>query len=348
MFKFLKYLFFIFTIVFFIYYITPKEKIVSQNDQQIVVSIKPIHGLVCALTRGILPEPILLLDSNASPHTHTLSPKQVAILKEASLFIWIGKSYEENMGSTVEKVILPLNLLTLEQAQDVVLLEPRRGDSWGYPLPRPDHKHHLHDHDHDHDHFDNLEHNHKHDDSSPENSDDHEADHHEHPKDGHLWLSIRNAKLMAKHIYKELASRWPNKELEFKSNLKKLTDELNKLESEIEEILQPHLNKPYLIYHDGTQYFDNQFATRAIGSVIREPGIPTSPAHQKIIRSIMTSNPKIPIFVEPQFKVDLSIYGQNISFFNLDYIGTQVQPGPQAYQEIMLNFAKSLSAGFGK
>lgn len=59
----------------------------------IVVSIKPIHSLVSALTQGVT-TPKLLLKTNQSPHYMHLLPSQLSILSEADLIVVIHPQFE--------------------------------------------------------------------------------------------------------------------------------------------------------------------------------------------------------------------------------------------------------------
>ena len=57
----------------------------AKNDE-IVVSIKPLHSLVCALTKGVT-NPTLLLDGYFSPHHVQLVPSQVQAMQKAKAVV---------------------------------------------------------------------------------------------------------------------------------------------------------------------------------------------------------------------------------------------------------------------
>lgn len=59
----------------------------------IVVSIKPIHSIVSALTHGVT-EPKLLLDTGQSAHHTHLKPSQLSLLNQADLVIFIHPTFE--------------------------------------------------------------------------------------------------------------------------------------------------------------------------------------------------------------------------------------------------------------
>ena len=55
----------------------------------VVVSIKPLHSLVTGVMQGV-GEPALLISGSQSPHTFTLAPSDVRLVKRAELIVWVG------------------------------------------------------------------------------------------------------------------------------------------------------------------------------------------------------------------------------------------------------------------
>ncbi|HLD95971.1 MAG TPA: zinc ABC transporter substrate-binding protein [Alphaproteobacteria bacterium] len=97
----------------------------------VLVSFKPIHSLVIALTEGVL-EPDLLIQEDVSAHTYTLKPSHIKKLEKATLIIWVGPSYESHMA----------NLMATQKGRIYALQ-----DTPGIDL-RPARFHH-HDHNHE-------------------------------------------------------------------------------------------------------------------------------------------------------------------------------------------------------
>jgi len=113
----------------------------------IVVSIKPIHSLVCALTKGVT-TPVLLLDGSVSPHHAQLQPSQVQKLKSAKFVVWIGPVYEQMLTKHVKE--LQAAVVTLQESSEIKLKPLRNGALWDqHACCNHDHAH-YHDHDHHH------------------------------------------------------------------------------------------------------------------------------------------------------------------------------------------------------
>ena len=99
---------------------------------EIVVSIKPIHSMVCALTDGIT-NPKLLLDGSFSPHHFQLTPSMVNVLQNAKLVIWIGPAYEMPLYNYFRTIWA--KVLTLQFDSNIKLKTIRSGALW---------EHHFH------------------------------------------------------------------------------------------------------------------------------------------------------------------------------------------------------------
>lgn len=62
----------------------------------IVVSIKPIHSLVAAVTENIV-EPHLLLDGNQSPHDYALRPSDAKMINDADVIFFVSRELETSL-----------------------------------------------------------------------------------------------------------------------------------------------------------------------------------------------------------------------------------------------------------
>ena len=69
----------------------------------IVVSIKPIHSIVSALTQGIT-TPKLLLKTNQSVHNFHLKPSQLSLLDQADLIISIHPDFEAGLTKALSRI----------------------------------------------------------------------------------------------------------------------------------------------------------------------------------------------------------------------------------------------------
>ena len=80
----------------------------------IVVSIKPIHSIVSALTKGVS-TPTLLLSGNQSAHHAHLKPSQISLLEKADLIVIVHPDFEEGLAKSIRN-ISTRKLLTVDHS----------------------------------------------------------------------------------------------------------------------------------------------------------------------------------------------------------------------------------------
>ena len=102
----------------------------------IVVSIKPIHSIVSALTQGVS-LPTLLLSGNQSAHHAHLKPSQISLLEKADLVVIVHPDFEEGLAKSIRNIQAD-KVLTVDQSED------EQG--------------HEHEHEHEHEHAGSVNH----------------------------------------------------------------------------------------------------------------------------------------------------------------------------------------------
>lgn len=107
-----------FGIFLFPFLVSAEEK---KSVPHVVVSIKPLHSLVCCLMEGI-GTPELLVKGSSSPHNFSLRPSDVKAVSRADLLVWIGSSFEIFLEKPVRNSRKNLDLLTLSEALSEKLL----------------------------------------------------------------------------------------------------------------------------------------------------------------------------------------------------------------------------------
>ena len=115
---------------------------------------------------------------------------------------------------------------------------------------------HHHDHEHGH-----------------EDSDDH---HHE--EDPHIWLSPRNAKIMAQNISAGLSRQYPQHAAVFEENLLSLLQDLDALQAYGEAQLSSLRCRELITFHDGFAYLADAFGLVILEAVEEESGSEASAA----------------------------------------------------------------------
>jgi zinc transport system substrate-binding protein len=279
---------------------------------KVVVSIKPIHSLVAAVMQDV-GEPALLVRGGASPHTYTLKPSDAKTLAAADLVVWIGPEMEgfleKPLGANASKAAV----LTLMKAPGLRLLDAREGGAWE-----------SHDHGHEH---------HGHDD----------GDHDE--VNTHIWLDPANARRILAATAEALAARDPANADTYRANAERAGRSVEALDAELKATLAPIAGKPFVVFHDGYQYFEARYDLSAVGSITVSPDRRPSAKRLSAIRAKIAGLGAACVFAEPQFEPTLVrtvVEGTRARTGVLDPEGADLPEGTSLYPTLMRNLADSL------
>jgi zinc transport system substrate-binding protein len=277
----------------------------------VVVTIKPIHSLVSRVMQGVA-EPTLLVDGSASPHSFSLKPSHIRAIDNAGVFIRVSERLEPFTGKIVRSLPAGVRLLTLADAPGVRLLGQRTTGTF---------ERHGHD-----------------------------AAAHEDAgagSDSHIWLAPANAKAIGIYVGGVLAERYPEHAARFKANAARLSAEIDALTAEIEKETAPLRERPFVVFHDAYQYFDDSFDLDAVGSITVSPDVQPSAKRLTELRQKIRSLGAVCVFAEPWFQprlVAALTEGTQARSGTLDPEGTNLIPGPQLYFTLMRNLAAGLKA----
>ena len=163
--------------------------------------------------------------------------------------------------------------------------------------------------------------------------------------DGHIWLSIENAKHITRSISDILSKHSPEYASQYAKNLHIILKKLDALQQENAARLRPYKNSLYLVYHDAFQYFekDNQLN----GAHFISSGPEHSPGIKRVreLRQLIADKNIQCIFYEPPNIPPLLhtlIEGSSAKLFAIDPIGSQLSAGKTLYFELMKQTAKQL------
>jgi zinc transport system substrate-binding protein len=293
----------------------------------VVVTIKPIHSLVCGVMAGLKP-PILLMSGEGSPHTQPLEPNQVRQITAAKVIVWVGPSYEAPLQGIMKSHQKGQHVITLLEKPGMILYPLRQGGSWG-----------------SHTHGEDNEISEKKGACSGHNHGDHTI------PDGHLWLDPRNAKAIVLAIATELETLDPQHAQRYRKNAEMVLTRLENLDQELKLLLKGVVGQPYVVYHDGTQYFDRHFQTKAIGVLIGDGHYGINAQHFLQVSEYIRVQKVRCIFTEPQFPTD-KIYsladetGTRIE--TLDYLGVHLKADRDAYFTMMRNLSQAFIKGLSE
>ncbi len=110
----------------------------AADGPRIVVSIKPIHSLIAAVTEGVT-APALLIAGGASPHAYSLRPSDARLLHNADVVFWVGPDLEAFLGKPLRALAGRAVVIQLIGQRGVETLPLRSGGVWDATSERPGH-----------------------------------------------------------------------------------------------------------------------------------------------------------------------------------------------------------------
>jgi len=130
--------------------------------------------------------------------------------------------------------------------------------------------------------------------------DHHDGHDHAHgEKDPHVWLSPRNAKVIATNTAAELKKLDPAHAADYDANLAKLLADLDALDASIAKALAPLKGQTLLVYHPAFGYFADAYGLKQ-EAVELEGKEPTARRLAELIDEAKADGAKV-IFVQKQF-----------------------------------------------
>ncbi|WP_265515977.1 zinc ABC transporter substrate-binding protein ZnuA [Nitratireductor luteus] len=323
----------------------------AQAAEGVIASIKPVHSIVSAIMQGA-GEPALIVKGAASPHAYSMRPSEAASLESAKIVFWVGPELESFLEKPLETLGQGARIVELSHASGLTELKLREGG------PFEAHEHEAGEHEHeagkeDHGHEDHAAHE-DHDDHHEEAGHeehaevDHADEHHDHDHgefDMHLWLDPENARAMANRIAGVLAESDPANSALYRRNLADYEARLDDLITETDERLASVRGKPFIVFHDAYQYYENRFDIPAAGSITVSPE--TIPGARRVgeIHDKVEELGAACVFSEPQFEpklVEVVTEGTQARAGVLDPLGASLEDGPELYFELVDNMTASL------
>ncbi len=281
-------------------------------DLNVVVTIKPIHSLVTRLMEGV-GTPTLLVKGASSPHTFALKPSGVRAINDADVFIRVAEDVEPFTRTIVKALPASVDVVTLAEVPGVRLLKRRGGGTFEK---------------HDHEAL-----------AAPSARLE--------DKDGHIWLDPENAKAIVDDLADVLSRRAPEHAAKIKANADRLKTELDALTAAIAVEMAPLKGKPFVVFHDAYQYFENRFGLDAVGSITVNPQIQPSAKRLSELRRKIRGSKAVCVFSEPLFEPNLVAAvteGTNVRQGTLDPEGSMLTPGGNLYFEMMRGLAAGLKS----
>ena len=282
------------------------------DPPRVIASVQPLHSLVAGVMRGV-GEPALLLQGGASPHDHQLRPSDLRLLNDADKVFWFGEALEPFLEKPLHALAAGRAVALLD-APGLTLLPRREGGVWGE------------DHAEDH--------------ALGHGGHEHEAD-----LDPHVWLDPVNAKALIQTVGAELSAVDPANAAVYQANVAELSARLDALTRTLDAGLAAVRDRPYVVFHDAYQYFENRFGTNALGSLTLNPELQPGARRVQAVRDKIIASQARCVFSEPQFRPTLVatlLQDTGAKSGVLDPLGADLQPGPDAYFQLLDNLAAGL------
>ena len=286
----------------------------------VVVSIKPIHSLVAGVMEGV-GTPQLLMEGAGSPHSYALRPSQARALDQAEVVFWVGENLEAFLGRPLAALAGDATVVALSDADGLRLLATREGGMWGDHGEEGHGEHELED----------------------EHEDEHEHDHGE--VDMHLWLDPQNAAAMVAAIAAALSAADPEHAAAYAANATKVGADLARLDGEVAATLASVQDRPFVVFHDAYQYFEDRYGLNAVGAITVDPQRAPGAGRLRDIRAELEELDAACVFAEPQFQpalVETVVEGTGANTGVLDPLGAELEAGPDQYAELLLALSRSL------
>ena len=295
----------------------------------VVVTIKPVHSLASAVMQGA-GEPQLLIDGAGSPHSYAMKPSQARRLNSADIIIRVSETLETFLEKPIASLSSQAKIITLAEIPGLKLLPVREGGAFD---------------EHGHEHEDEHEHGAEHPDHAAA-SEEHDHAHEQEGHDSHLWLNPANAAAIADHLVLAFAEARPEMADIFTANAKALKARLDELDTSLRRTLAPLKGKPFIVFHDAYQYFEDAYGVPAAGSVTLSPERQIGAARLQEIRRKIGEASAACVFSEPQFTPKLLATiteGTDARTGVLDPLGADLPSGSEQYFQLMTNLATNLT-----
>ena len=294
----------------------------AHAELKVVATIKPVHALV-AEVMGATGTPVLLVGGNASPHTFIIKPSDMTTLSGADIVFRVSEAVEPFTIKAAKVLPKAVSIVTLQQAPGVVTLPQRHGGPF-----EPD----GHDHGAAHG-------------AKGRHAAHHEEAHDEDGIDGHVWLDPANAKAMLDQITLVLSAKSPELAAAYQGNAVRAKTRIDAMTADLTRDLAAVAGLPYVVFHDGYQYFEKRFGLKVVGSITVNPDVPPSGKRLSDLRAKIIRLGARCVFGEPNFEgkvIATVIEGTGAATSTLDPEGASLAAGPDLYDALMRKLAASV------
>lgn len=214
------------------------EKDEKKDDEiSVVTNIYPSYDWVKEIAKDTNVTVKNLTDNGINLHNFEPSAEDITSIKNANLFVYVCGESDEWAPDAIKESPNVTAINMMEVLKDNIKPEE--------VVEGMEDEDHDHDHDEDDDEDDHDEDDHDEDEHDEDEHDEDENEHHEHhhhhddevEMDEHVWLSLKNAKLVCNEICENLKKLSPKYADKFDENLKAFVEKLDALDKKYSEEL---------------------------------------------------------------------------------------------------------------
>ncbi len=303
----------------------------AENGQRITVftAIAPYAYFIEQISGGLV-NAETLVGQGRDPHTFEPTPSQISRLHSAKAYFEVGLPFEEKLVQKMASLFPDLKIVDLNRGINLRKMEAAHGDaSHGQESSAGDRTKSGDGHNHGHG---SRVTDHK---KTKSESDDHLHG----VMDPHVWLSLKNVKIISANIAEALSSIMPSDAERFQTNLKSFIDRLNRLDEQMGTSLGSLKGKNFYVYHPAFGYLADDYGLtqRAVEIEGKEP---TAKQLARLIDSARKDGIKV-IFVAPQF----SKKGAETVARGIDGIVVEIDPLERDYISNMTRISDRIESG---
>ncbi len=246
----------------------------AQKAPTVAASIYPIYDI----TRNVAGSAVkvrLLLPPGASPHTFEPTPSILKELHSADVLYTVGHGADD----WATNLLVDLGAVGVTVDNQVAL-----------------HEYGEHEDDNDYEHG--------HEEEMHEHGDEGTNDHKHEGVDPHYWLSVPNAKQIARNIAEDMTVRWPNLSQQINANLSQYLIELDWADQEIRQTLENVENKQIVTLHGAWYYFAEEYGLEIVATFEPTPGREPTPQYLAALGHAVEDSGVSVIYSEPQLATD--------------------------------------------
>ncbi len=288
----------------------------AQAAPSVVASIKPVHGVVAALTDGVT-RPRALVTGGASPHTYSLRPSDARALAGADLAVWVGPGLERFLAGPMESLAADARVVRLAGVDGLTRLPVRRAGVFAADGGRPEKA------------------------AGAGHCDINMP----------LWLDPHNVLAWIGPLVDALKAVDPAHADAYEANAKAFRQRLEKLDAALAARLAPGTDVPYVLFHDAYAYFEHRYGLTPAGVVTVDPGRKPGARRLRAIRRAIRERDVRCVFREPQFApalVETIVAGTPARVGVLDPLGADLEGGPGFYPALLRNLADGYTGCLGQ